>query len=427
MLSLVESIPIVDTHEHLEAEVDRLSRVQDPLSNFMHYVCDDFFAQGMTPEEYAILTDRRRPWEERWPIFERYWDYAKTTGYGLALRIAIRELYGIGDLTRDTYPKLVEAVKNRATKGFYRWVLERANIRRVIIDHGDNTGESLPKFDRDLFTGVIRYEGIVFIKNWRDLANASRRLKAPIHNLSDLESAFRRYIRETLPNFVGVKTSYPAYWQSLKFEYATFNEAEYALKAIIEGKEGFRDYAPSLDTVKPLQDYLFRVMLSEIEALGKPLQIHTGIQSSCNADGTPTNAVYNANPTLLINLFREYLNVRFILFHASYPYSREAGVLAKQWPNVYLDLCWMHEINPKAYEDILSEWLELVPNSKIMAFGGDYGYIEGTYGASRIARQAVARVIQEKVDKGHWDKEDAEKVAGRILRQNAEAVFKLTQ
>jgi hypothetical protein len=39
----------------------------------------------------------------------------------------------------------------------------------------------------------------------------------------------------------------------------------------------------------------------------------------------------------------------------------------------------------------------------------------------------VARVIQEKVDKGHWDKEDAEKVAGRILRQNAETVFKLTQ
>jgi Predicted metal-dependent hydrolase of the TIM-barrel fold len=168
-------------------------------------------------------------------------------------------------------------------------------------------------------------------------------------------------------------------------------------------------------------------MLSEIEALGKPLQIHTGIQSSCNADGTPTNAVYNANPTLLINLFREYPSVRFILFHASYPYSREAGVLAKQWPNVYLDLCWMHEINPKAYEDTLSEWLELVPNNKIMAFGGDYGYIEGTYGASRIVRQAVARVIQEKVDKGHWDKEDAEKVAGRILRQNAEAVFKLTQ
>ena len=87
----------------------------------------------------------------------------------------------------------------------------------------------------------------------------------------------------------------------------------------------------------------------------------------------------------------------------------------------------MHEINPKAYEDILSEWLELVPSNKIMAFGGDYGYIEGTYGASRIARQAVARVIQEKVDKGHWDKEDAEKVAKRILRQNAETVFKLTQ
>ncbi|MGC8570103.1 MAG: amidohydrolase family protein [Caldivirga sp.] len=425
---VVNSIKLIDTHEHLEPEPDRLSRPQDPMFLFLaHYLTTDFFSSGMTPEEFMALRDLKKPWEERWPIFERYWDYAKTTGYGLAIRLAIRDLYGISDITRDTYPKLVESMNNKATKGFYRWVLEKANIGKVVLDHGDNTGNSLPKFDRDLFTGVIRFEGIVFISNWGDLMNASRRLKVPIHHLSDLENAFRRYIREVLPNFIGVKTSFPAYMQSLKFEYVTPNEAEYALKAIIEGKEGFRRYTPSSSEVKPLQDYLFRVMLDELEALGKPLQVHTGIQETAPTyDEPPNNALTNANPTQLINLFKEYQNVKFILFHASYPYYHEAGVLAKQWPNVYLDLCWMHEINPRAYADILSEWLELVPNNKIMAFGGDYIFIEGTYGASVIAKRAINEVVEEKINKGHWDKEDADKVIKRILKENAERVFKLT-
>ncbi|WP_291767135.1 amidohydrolase family protein, partial [Caldivirga sp. UBA161] len=406
MTEVAGLLGLVDTHEHLEVEADRLSRPQDPMFIFLfHYLSTDFYSSGMSHEEYELIRDFKRPWVERWPLFEEFWDYARTTGYGLVIRLAIRDLYGVEDITRGTYPKLVEAMSNRAKPGFYRWVLEKANITKVILDHGDNTGDSLPRFDRDLFTGVIRFEGIVFISDWVGLMKASRRLKAPIHHLSDLESAFRRYIRGALPSFVGVKVSFPAYWQSLKIEYATPNEAEYALKAIIEGREGFRRYTPSSNEVKPLQDYLFRVMLDELEALGKPIQIHTGIQETAPTyeDAPPNNAITNANPTQLINLFKEYPNVKFILFHAGYPYYHEAGVLAKQWPNVYLDLCWVHEINPRAYANILSEWLEMVPNSKIMAFGGDYIFIEGTYGASRVVRQVVSKVVQEEVEEGHWD------------------------
>ena len=426
---VVNSLGLVDTHEHLEVEADRLSRPQDPMFIFLsHYLSTDFYTAGLSSEDLALLRDYRRPWEERWGLFGEYWDYAKTTGYGQVIRIAIKDLYGINDITRETYPKLVEAMSSRAKPGFYNWVLDKANITRVVLDHGDNSMHTIEKFDKARFSGVIRFEPLIHVKGFRDLVNVSRRLKSPIHSLADYENALRRFIREALPNYIGVKTSVLAYEYSLKIEYVTFSEAEYALKAIIGGREAPRQHQPSLDEVKPLHDYLFRVMLSEVEAMGKPIQIHTGIQEDNAHDPypPPVNPIQNANPVHLVNLFKEYPSVRFILFHASYPYSREAGVLAKQWPNVYLDLCWMHEINPRAYADVLSEWLEMVPNNKIMAFGGDYIFIEGTYGASRIVRQTVGKVIQEKVDEGHWDKEDAEKVAKRILRENAMRILNIT-
>ena len=429
MSNIASSIGIVDTHEHLEVESDRLSRPQDPMFIFLsHYLSTDFYSAGLSSEDLAILRDYRRPWVERWPLFEAYWDYVKTTGYGQVIRIAIRDLYGIDDITRDTYPKLVEAMTNRAKPGFYNWVLDKANISRVILDHGDNLQHTIERFDKSRFSGVIRFESFIYVKNFRDLMDVSRRLKAPIHSLADYENALRRYIREVLPNYLGVKTSILAYEYSLKIEYVTFSEAEYALKAIIGGREAPRQHQPSLDEVKPLHDYLFRVVLSEVEAMGKPIQIHTGIQEDdpIGNPHIPTNVLQNANPVHLVNLFKEYPNVKFILFHASYPYSREAGVLAKQWPNVYLDLCWMHEINPRAYADVLGEWLEMVPNNKIMAFGGDYIFIEGTYGASVLARRIVGEVVEEKVSKGHWDRQDAERVARRVLRENAERVFKIS-
>jgi predicted TIM-barrel fold metal-dependent hydrolase len=440
VLKVVESVPLVDTHEHLQPEPDRLSGSQDPLRLFLWYVADDLSSAGITLDEWEEMVDPSRPWEERVAIFEAYWEYAKTTGYGQALRIALRDLYGVEDVNRRTFPKLVEALNACATPGFYRRILQRANIAKIVADYGDFPELTVePKLDEDYFVLVRRYELFTFPRAWEDLYTVSRVVKTPVRNLSDLERALRGWVRETLPRYAGVKIGFPAYELSLKFEYATYSEAEYALKALIEG--GSRVPQPSIDELKPLHSYLLRVLLQEAEAVGKPVQVHTGIQSWSAAEpkgarwypypgawkhAHPVNAIGNANPTLLVNLFKEFASVRFVLFHAGYPYSREAGVLAKQYPNVFLDLCWVHEINPRAYEEILDEWLELVPSNKVMAFGGDYGHIEGTYGASRLARRGVAKVLQRKVEDGRWDVEDAVKVAWRILRTNAQKLFNLT-
>ena len=73
----------------------------------------------------------------------------------------------------------------------------------------------------------------------------------------------------------------------------------------------------------------------------------------------------------------------------------------------------------------MTEWLDLVPHNRIMAFGGDYTFVEGTYGESRIMRRIAAEVLSEKVEEGVWKLSTAMRVARRILRDNAMRIFKI--
>jgi hypothetical protein len=69
----------------------------------------------------------------------------------------------------------------------------------------------------------------------------------------------------------------------------------------------------------------------------------------------------------------------------------------------------------------------MLPNHKIIAFGGDYFQIEGTYAHSVQARETVARVLAQKVEKKRISIEDAETLAGRLLRDNAANLFSLKE
>jgi predicted TIM-barrel fold metal-dependent hydrolase len=151
----------------------------------------------------------------------------------------------------------------------------------------------------------------------------------------------------------------------------------------------------------------------------KPVQIHTGLQAG---DG---NYIENSNPALLANLFLKYRDVKFILFHGGYPYGGELATLAKNFQNVYIDLCWLYIISPSYSERYLHEWLETVPANKIMAFGGDYHNIENVYGHLLFAKQIIGNVLVDNVKDGYFSEEEAIKLADMMLRDNAVNLFQL--
>lgn len=200
---------------------------------------------------------------------------------------------------------------------------------------------------------------------------------------------------------VGIKIGL-AYARTLDFEKTTYAEAEAVFNRIYR-TETFatiellpypgRTIATRVpqgigfDEAKPLQDYVVHRIIQLAAKHGLSVQIHTGLQEGNE------NIIGNSNPTLLTNLFREYREVKFDVFHAGYPYFRELATLAKNFPNVYPDLCWVHIISPSTARTILSEWLDTVPSNKILAFGGDYRFAEGVYGHMVMARRNVAATL----------------------------------
>ena len=211
---------------------------------------------------------------------------------------------------------------------------------------------------------------------------------------------------------IGVKSAL-AYKRILKYDNVSNEKAETVFKALQN------HINVSAEEVKSLQDFLMHRLLDLVDEFDLPIQIHTGLHAGNG------NIITNSRPTLLANLFMEYPDVDFILFHGSYPYGGELATLAKNFPNVFIDMCWTYVISPSYSIRYLNEWLETVPANKIMAFGGDYDFVEAVYAESVIARQIISKVLIKKVKDRYLTEDEAIDIAKMILRENALRIFKL--
>ena len=111
------------------------------------------------------------------------------------------------------------------------------------------------------------------------------------------------------------------------------------------------------------------------------------------------------------------------MFHGGYPYGSEFATLAKNLPNVYPDLCWLHIIAPGVAKRSLHELIETVPANKILGFGGDFKHVEGAYAHAQMARAITAEVLAEKVEDGYLKEEEAAVLMERILYRNGRELF----
>ncbi len=430
----VNAISLVDTHEHLLSEEERCRAAVDFSYLFPHYASSDLISAGMPPALFeavrlpmrAVLVERaaraRRPrsyptpvrtdmsLEERWNAVEPYWDCIRHTGYGQCLRIAARDLFGIPDINRESYRRLSDAIAASNRPGWYHHVLkDKARIAISIQDDGRTT------VDKTFFAPVVRLEHFAVARTRDELAALEAEGGVTIHSLDDLLRAMRVMLEGYLADgAVGVKIAL-AYRRIIRFEKVAKADAERLFNRIA----GHLGEGLSWEDARPLQDYILHEIIRAAIDRDLPIQIHTGLQEGNE------NILTNSNPTHLVNLFIEYREAKFDLFHGGYPYTGEVLALAKNFPNVYLDLCWLHIISPTAGVRMLHEAIETVPANKIFAFGGDFIIPEGAYGHSVLARRVVSQVLAEKVERGALSEDEALRLARRMLRENPAEIYRL--
>jgi predicted TIM-barrel fold metal-dependent hydrolase len=270
--------------------------------------------------------------------------------------------------------------------------------------------------DRQLFAPVARLEHFACPTSRQDLRAIEADTAQLVHSLTDLIEAMRVALAQAVTDgAVGIKIGI-AYRRALKFDKVARADAERLFARLFAHLgEGL-----SWEEARPLQDYMFHEIVRAGLELNVPIQIHTGLQEGNE------NLLANANPLLLANLFLEYRQAKFDLFHGGYPFMGEALALAKNFSNVYLDLCWLHIIDPVYAQNLLSEGLTAVPHGKIHGFGGDFrDCILHAAAHLSMARDVIAAALGERVASGWLGEDEAAQVAADWLFNNPNEFFKL--
>lgn len=410
----LQELAIIDTHEHIIPEGERRRTDLDLFHFFSHYAGSDLVSAGMTWAQYASLFEAELEFDEKFELFMNYWPLIQNTGYGQAVSTVFREIFGVEYLDQSSVEQLSAAISKSNKPGWYHYILkERSNIEKAILDIG--TAE----VDAEFFAAALRFDDFIFIQSREDLLELEKTHELPFGNLKQICSALEKSFEQAVQQgIVAVKCGL-AYNRNLYFSKPSLFEAEKALERMLA--------KPACDLTAwdllPLQDYIFHQVVRCALEYDLPLQIHTGFQEpTATRSG---NRVANTDPLQLTNLFLEYEDLRFVLFHGGYPYIHNWAVLGKNFRNVFLDLCWLYIISPRLAKGLLHTALELVSVNKIFGFGGDYLFVEGAFAHARLARKIVGEVLTEKIISGNVREEDALQMGAAILRNNAREFYGL--
>jgi predicted TIM-barrel fold metal-dependent hydrolase len=188
-------------------------------------------------------------------------------------------------------------------------------------------------------------------------------------------------------------------------------------QAALDAFESLRDgKVRQLPPVNPLRDYITDRTIDFAARHELVIAVHTGYWGDFR----------ELDPLHMIPLLQRHPRARFDIYHLGYPWVRQALMLGKGFPNVWLNLCWTHIISQRFARDGLEEALDLVPVNKLLAFGGDYHTpVEKVYGHLVMAREDVAYVLAKRIERGLMTEERALEIARMWFWDNPKELYHL--
>ena len=406
----IDSMPMVDSHEHLQDECERLKDNRNCIRLFRHYLGDDFVSAGLNGDSVFGKEVENEDPVVLWRRLEPFWNGVKNTGYGQAVRITIKELYGIDNLTESVIPQLQQAFEKWSVPGFYEKILR-----------GHCNLESC-QFDQGLFTETTQPTLLLQDINYTNLLNGNISKEqtklvgiTEIKDLNDFHDFIRRWFQKYAPYATATKSAI-AYSRGLDFEKVPAELAEKPCKKRLENAQLDQEER------KLLQDHVFWFCVEQADEHHLPVKLHTGYYAGSN--NMKVSRV-EQNVAQAADLCLQSPQTRFMFMHTAYPYGTDLISVAKQFSNAHVQTCWAWIIDPIGTKDFLKRYLVTAPSNKIHTFGGDYNVIENVTGHARIARNGVFMALSELVEEGYLRQDDALDLVEPLLRGNGRRIFNL--
>ncbi len=400
LLEFIRAQPVVDCHEHTFLPEARPEPVDLWTVLRNSDAGDDLISAGMPASARPTLQ-----WEDVAP----YLPAVRNTGFFRSLVLAFQDLFGFDgrELTSATCAKLSDQVRaaNRRPDWYAEVLKRRANIQVILRVQGEETDPL--DVDPEFFTPLIKFDEWILAASPEVRERLAHQTDGSARTLGRyLEALDEAFQRAATGGAAGAK-SMLAYHRTLAHNCPEREDIERL----------FRRPELTSGELKVFQDFMAHEVAERAGAFGLPYQVHVGVGSWQHS------IAERANPLLLNPLIEAHRRTQFVLLHGGYPFLGEVGTLAKNHPNVYIECGWLAYLAPQAYRRAVGEWLDSVPQNKILAFGADCLHIEQTYGALLLTRRLLAQTLAQKVERMDWDMAQAESVAEKLLSRNATELF----
>jgi len=404
--------PLFSHHDHhlTFKDVEEYGPTYD-ASSLLSYADSDLHAAAGT-EGLGEISGKER--------VEKWWPAISTTGYGQAVTLGCKAQFDL-DFCAENYDAITDRLQSElkarsAPEVFDYFVKDQSNVKWVLEDpcFAPSNAEFLNgKMYPDYYRFTWRMDDLFSLGDDGPIASLEKSTGMSIASLEDLVKAMNANIDslKDTGRLAALKLGI-AYMRDLVVAEPDETAAAGAFERVRAGKSDQAD-------ARPLADYLLHQLFQRASDEDMPVQVHTGYLAGHWGALDGTKAMH------LLPVFRKYQKLRFDVFHCSWPWSAELGTIAKNYPNVYPDMCWAWTMSPSGSERTLTEWLDAVPYNKIFAYGGDTFPPWTEAGYAIQARRGIARVLERKVKKGYFSEATARDVATAIMLTNGEAFHKV--
>ena len=411
--SFVMEHPVFDVHEHHLPEV---------------YLNPDVGLLDLFKQSYAGWTQERPyplPSEVKleapmvvsgktveWAMLRPFLEHSGSNSFVRNLLRGLSDLYDLGPegLHEGNWKKVDEQVRERHRSP--QWpseVLNRARIQKVITDpYTDPLLNGRSAFGEN-YRSVMRINGFAMSPhpdtcdhNGQSGFRLADRLGFSCDSFDDY-CAFLEHTVDTMParGQVGLKNAL-AYDRDICFQ------APDEMKA----RRAWRNPQASEEDCVAFGDFVVDRFCRLAGERDLPMQMHLG-----------TALIGGSHPLKAVDLVERHPNTRFLLMHLAYPWSSDLLAMAFVHRNIWIDLTWSFLLSPSHFKRAFHEAIEILPDESRMMLGGDNWHVEETYATVQTARRLIAEVLEEKVRVGYFTSSDAERLATKILYQNARDFF----
>jgi len=420
--------PFIDTHEHLVEEKERLIGTDSSVVKsddwtvvLSQYFDSDMVTAGMPEELNGRFFSAKADPVRKWTWLEPYWPAIKNTGYGQAVRIAIKQLYDVDELSAKTVRKVQAGYERVRRPGFYKYILrDLANLESCQVNYLKRpfSESDMPTLlMQDLSIWGMHASGKIGSNDGPDFEQFGKPTGIKVTSLADWHRVMDWWFNKYGKYAVAAK-SQEAYNRDIDYEPVQAEKVEAIFKKRLTGQS----LPPNQR--KALEDHLFLYAVDKANEFNLPVKLHTGYYVGENYMKLSR---LSKNPISAAKLCRLSPKTKFVFMHIAYPYYEELISVAKHYTNAHIDMCWAWIIDPVASKDFLKKYLVTAPSDKVLTFGGDYGTVEPVLGHATMARHGVALALSELAEDGWLSLDNAMELVDPIMHQNARRIFNLDE